>query len=285
LLAQRVQKARAMSRRIYSMLCLATSLAACVANDESTDEATGAGGKADGQGPVIVFDDHWRETASGTLVAGDKVRVDYDVDRLQSCRGTSGGSDQWGISGYASFDGGAPVVFGVTQLQGGHATPVIASVDIPATATSVELWFAINNRWGCIAYDSNENQNYRFAIKRSSTGAVLSFDADWNETQSDAIHAGDSIVVHYDPARLAGCQSSSGGHATWAITAFWRVDGGTTRSLRVTRETTAATIEAADPKLTVPSGSELEMWFQATNVYGCHDYDSNLNANYHFTID
>jgi hypothetical protein len=205
--------------RTSAMLFLATSLAACVANDPTTDEATGAGGKSDGQSPTIVFDDHWSETASGTLLAGDKVRVDYDVDRLQTCRGTSGGNDQWGITGYASFDGAAPVVFGVTQLQGGRAIPVIASIDIPANATSVDFWFAINNRWGCIAYDSNENQNYRFAIKRGATGAVLAFEADWSETQSDAIHAGDTVILHYDPARLAQCASSSGGHATWSITA------------------------------------------------------------------
>lgn len=274
-----------MTRRPFAMLFLATSLAACVADDQTTDEATGAGGKADGQAPVIVFDRDWNETASGTLLAGDKMRIDYDLDRLQTCRGTSGGSDQWGVSGYASFDGGEPVAFGVSELRSGHATPVIASLDIPATATSVELWFAINNRWGCIAYDSNDNANYRFAIKRSSAGAVLSFDADWDESQSAALRPGDSVVVHYDPARLAQCESSSGGHATWSITAYWRVDGGTIKSVRVTRETSDATVEAADPKITLPTGGELELWFQANNVYGCHEYDSNDSANYHFAID
>ena len=185
-LAQPVQTGPSMSSRICAMLCLATSLAACVADHESTDATTGAGGKGDGQGPVIVFDDNWRETPSGTLRAGDKMRIDYDLDRLQTCRGTSGGSDQWGVSGYASFDGGQPVVFGVSQLQAGRATPVIASVDIPATATSVELWFAINNRWGCIAYDSNMGANYHVDVDRGGRGAVLSFDADWSESQSEA---------------------------------------------------------------------------------------------------
>jgi uncharacterized protein YraI len=266
------------------MLFLATSLAACVADDQSTDETSG-GGKADGSSPVIRFDDQWNETASGTLLAGDKVRIDYDLDRLTACRGSTNGSEVWGVSGYASFDGAEPVAFGVSRLESGRVKPVVASLDIPASATTVELWFAINNRWGCIAYDSNDNQNYRFAIKRGATGAVLSFDADWSESQSDAIRTGDSVVVHYDPARLAQCESSSGGHATWSITAYWRVDGGTTKSLRVTRETATATVEAADPKLTIPTGSELELWFQANNVYGCHQYDSNSSANYHFAIE
>ena len=273
-----------MSRLTYAALFLATSLAACVADDQTTDE-TGAGGKADGASPTIVFDGDWNEKANGTLLAGDKVRIDYDLDRLTTCRGTSGGSDQWGVTGYASFDGGEPVAFGVSELRGGEATPVIATVDIPAIASSVDFWFAINNRWGCIAYDSNDNANYRFAIKRSVTGAVLSFDADWNESQSAAIRAGDSIVVHYDPARLATCESSSGGHATWSITAYWRVDGGSTKSLRVTRETSDAMLVAADPTITVPRGGELEMWFGANNVYGCNAYDSNLDANYRFEIE
>ncbi len=272
-----------MSSRICATLCLATSLAACVADDQAGDEAS-AGGKADGQAPTIVFDDHWGEAANGTLLAGDKVSIDYDLDRLTQCRGSTGGSEVWGVTGHASFDGGEPVAFGVSRLESGRVKPVIASVDIPATATSVEFWFAINNRWGCIAYDSNDNANYRFAIKRSATGAVLSFDADGTESQQGAIHAGDTIVVHYDPARLATCQSSSGGHPTWSITAYWRVDGGSTKSLRVTRES-AATLVAADPTITVPRGSELEMWFQANNVYGCNEWDSNLEANYRFAIE
>jgi uncharacterized protein DUF6209 len=194
------------------------------------------------------------------------------------------GSEVWGVSGYARFNGGAPKVFGVSRLDNGRVKPVIASVDIPANATTVALWFAINNRWGCIAYDSNENANYTFAIKRSASGAVLGFEADRTESQSDAIHAGDSIVVHYAPERLAQCASSSGGHANWSVTAHWRVDGGTIRSLTVTRPD-GPDLVPADATLTVPRGSDLEMWFQATSVYGCNAYDSNLDANYHFGIE
>jgi hypothetical protein len=274
-----------MFRSACALLCFATSLAACAATDASPDEVTGGGGKADGQAPTIVFDGAWRETASGSLLAGDRMRIDYDLDRLTTCRGSTNGSEVWGVTGYASFDGGAPIAFAVSRLDGGRVQPVVASVDIPATATSVELWFAINNRWGCIAYDSNDNANYRFAIEHGATGAVLAFDADWSESQSAALHAGDSVVVHYDPERLAQCASSSGGHATWSVTGSWRVDGGAIHTLRVTRETADATLVAADPTLVMPRGRDLELWFSATNVYGCNAYDSNLNANYHFTIE
>ena len=45
------------------------------------------------------------------------------------------------------------------------------------------------------------------------------------------------------------------------------------------------TLVAADPTITLPRGRDLELWFAATNVYGCHAYDSNESANYHFTIE
>jgi uncharacterized protein YraI len=274
-----------MSSRFSAMLFLATSLAACVANDPSADETTGGGGgKADGLTPLIVFDADWNETVSGTLLAGDRMRIDYDLDRLTECRGSTNGSEVWGVTGYASFDGGEPQTFAVSQLESGRVKPVVASVEIPASATNVAMWFAINNRWGCIAYDSNENANYTFAIKRTASGAVLAFETDWTESQSDAIHAGDHVVVHYDPERLSECASSSGGHPTWAVTGYWRVDGGTIKTVAVARVEGSALV-AADATIAVPRGHDLELWFEATSTYGCHAYDSNLGANYHFAIE
>lgn len=273
--------------RVVAALCFATSLAACVADGSSTDDTAtaGGGGKADGQTPSIVFDGQWHETLSGTLLAGDRVRIDYDLDRLTTCRGSTGGSEVWGVTGYASFDGGEPQAFAVSRLDSsGHVQPVVASVSIPASAAAVAFWFAINNRWGCIAYDSNNDQNYVFDIHHNAAGAVLSFDADWTESQSAALHAGAPVVVHYAPERLAQCASSSGGHASWGITASYRVDGGTTHSVTV-GTSDGSTLVAADPTITLPRGRDLELWFEATNVYGCHAYDSSESANYHFTIE
>jgi hypothetical protein len=275
----------AMMPRILSLLFLATSLAACVADDQTTGEASGGGGKADGQTPVIVFDLDWNETKTGRLLAGDRMQIQYDLDRLTQCRGRTNGSDVWGVTGYASFDGRTPVTFALSRIDaGGNVQPVLATVDIPANTTDVAMWFSINNRWGCIAYDSNENRNYMFDIEGGASGAVLSFNADWNEVQSAAIRPGDTIVVHYEPERLAQCASSRAGNATWSVTAFWRVDGGTTKSLTVTRSE-GSSLVAADPTITVPRGGDLEMWFQATNISGCNAYDSNLDANYHFAIE
>lgn len=242
------------------------------------------GGKADGATPTITFAGDWSEKVSGDLLAGAAVRVSYNLDRLPDCRGSSGGSDQWGATGYASFDGGAPVTFEVSRLVNRRATPITSELQIPAGASSVDFWFSSSNRWGCIAYDSNMGANYYFEVSHGAQGAVLSFDADWSESQSDAIRAGDAVVVHYDPARLAQCQYSTGGHAGWSITAHYQVDGGAVKSLVVTRAE-GSTVVAGDPSVTVPRGHDLALWFDATSAYGCHAYDSNMNANYYFAIE
>ena len=268
---------------LFSATLLATGLAAC-ATDAASDSVQTGGGKADGATPTITFGADWSEHVSGDLLAGSAVRVSYNLDRLPDCRGSSGDSDQWGATGYASFDGGAPVTFELSRLVNGHTTPVTPELQIPAGASSVEMWFSSSNRWGCIAYDSNINANYHFEIERGSRGAVLAFDADWSESQSDAIHAGDAIVVHYDPARLAQCEYATGGHAGWSITAHYQVDDGAVKSLVVTRSE-GSTLVAGDPAITVPRGHEIAMWFDATSAYGCHAYDSNMNANYRFTIE
>lgn len=56
------------------------------------------------------------------------------------------------------------------------------------------------------------------------------------------------------------------------------------KSLLVTRAE-GSSIVAADPTVTIPRGRDLALWFDATSVYGCHAFDSNMNANYHFTIE
>jgi hypothetical protein len=144
---------------------LLVTLVAC-AEAPITDEPSGAaGGKADGSLTTITFDRDWNESANGTLEAGSVVRVAYDLDRLTTCRGSTNGSDVWGITGWAMFDDGTPEAFAVSQLQGGRAVPVTAELEIPARAHVVELWFQITNRWGCNAYDSNFGGNYVFELE------------------------------------------------------------------------------------------------------------------------
>jgi Family of unknown function (DUF6209) len=267
----------------YSSLILATALATACATDPADPTSTG-GGKADGDSASLTFNADYTQSQHGTLLAGDSLQITYALDRLTDCRSESGGSDQFGITGYAQFDDAAPITFGVSRLASGKAVPVTAEVAIPASAAHVALWFSISDVYGCIAYDSNDNANYGYAIDRHGLGAVLSFGASGAPSASAALHTGDHVVVHYAPERLADCAGSTAGHAAYSITGNWQVDGGTTHSVTVTRAN-GSSLEAGDPDIALPHGSDLAVWFDSSNVWGCHAYDSADGANYHFAIE
>jgi hypothetical protein len=266
----------------YSASCFATLLASACATSPA-DPAAGGGGKADGQTAALKFAADHSETLSGTLLAGDSVRVTYALDRLTDCRSESGGSDQFGVTGWAQFDDAAPVSFAVSRLSNGKAVPVTADVAIPASASHVALWFSISDRYGCIAYDSNDSANYGYDVDRHGLGAVLAFDAGGAPSQSDTVHAGDAIVIHYAPERLSQCAGETGGHAAYGITGYWQVDGGSVHTVSVTRSE-GESLVAGDPQITLPHGHELALWFDSSNIWGCHAYDSANGANYRFAI-
>jgi len=270
-----------MLRLAYASLFSAT-LVGCAADPVATGAS--GGGKADGDLPTITFAGDFTESQQGDLLAGDGMRIAYDLGRLAACHAESNGSDVWGASGSAQFDDAAPVTFAVSRLDRGRVVPVVAELQVPASATRVQLWFTVSNTFGCVAYDSNSGQNYAFDIDRHGLGAVLGFDADGTQSQSAAIHAGDQVVVHYDPQRLATCAGSTGGHAAWGITGHWQVDGGTVHDVMVSRAD-GSTLVAADPTITIPRGHDLALWFEATSVWGCHAWDSANGANYHATIE
>ena len=277
--ARDLHTARRMNRLVATAL---VTLAACAQAPDSADPS-GADGKADGSAARLVFSEDFSEKADRPLVAGDTIAISYDLDRITDCRGSTGGSEVWGTTAHVKI-GGAVKEYALSRLANGRVVPVTPELQLPSTATSVELWFSTNNRWGCIAYDSNDGANYHFDVApRAGAGAVLAFDADFSESQSAAIEAGDSVVVHYAPERLETCAGSTGGRAAWGITGYWRVDGGEVRSLMVTRAQ-GSELVAADPTITVPRGRALELWFEATSVWGCHAYDSDYGANYRFAI-
>jgi uncharacterized protein YraI len=265
-------------------LFLATALATFGCADTPDPASGGAGGKADGDLTVLAFDSAWNETADGPLIAGSPIRIAYDLDRLTACRGETNGSEVWAVGGFASFDGGDPVTFALSRLDNGTVVALEPELEIPARATKVELWFTNNNRWGCNAYDSNEGANYVFDIEQRAGVAVAAFEADFSEDLPATVPAGDQLVIHYAPERLAECAGSSGGIAQWSITASYQVDGGTVKKLLVTRAD-GAELVASDPEITVPRGSSVALWFDATSRWGCHAFDSNYGANYQIAID
>lgn len=271
-----------MSRSMTSLSFALVTLVACADAPDPNGSQNG-GGKADGDLTTVTFSADWRESADGDITAGSPVIIDYDLDRLTACRGSTNGSDVWAITGYAQFDGGSPQSFAVTRIVDGRTVPVAVELDIPARASKVQFWFSENNRWGCNAYDSNEGANYAFDIAQRANLSVAAFEAD-REDLPRTIKSGDQLVVHYDPSRLAECAGSTGGMAAWSVTLFYQVDGGAKKQLLVTRAN-GPDLESSDPEVTVPRGDDLAMWFEAVNRWGCHAYDSAFGANYHIAID
>ena len=271
----------------FSILLLATALAtACTASNDGGDDACSGGKCDDTTATRITFDDDFDEELAGELVAGGSVTIDYDLDRLTECRGSTGGSEVWGVTGWVSYDGGSPASFALSQLEGGRVVAVEATLAIPEDATSMALWFSNQNRWGCVAYDSDHGANYGFDVATPEAGdtIVVDFAADGSFDVSGAVRAGDQLVVHYEPARLEECAGSQGGYPQWGITGYYQVDGGSVRTLAVTRAQ-GSELVPADPAITVPAGRDIAFWFEATSTYGCHAWDSDFGANYHVAIE
>lgn len=270
---------------IRSTKFLAASLVTLVACAETpAEDGVGAGGKADGQLTTLRFGDDWSERSDGSLVAGLPIRIEYDLDRITDCRGSTNGSDVWGITGFAQFDDDAPTTFEVTRIVNGKTVPAPIELEIPARAAYVQFWFQSTNIWGCNAYDSNDGANYSFDIEARADVAYAAFEASGNEDLPRMVKAGDQLVVHYEPERLAQCAGSTGGNAAWSVTLNYQVDGGTVKKLLVTRAD-GPDLVPSDPEITLPRGRDLALWFEATNRWGCHAYDSNSSANYHIAIE
>jgi hypothetical protein len=117
------------------------------------------------------------------------------------------------------------------------------------------------------------------ALSGKPKDATLTFDASWNETPSGPVVATTRPHLAFDPSRLPTCRGEQGGIQQWAITAHYRLNGGDEKTVTV-----AGLNAEADPRIDVPEAGDLEVWFQATNRWGCVAYDSNFGQNYHFVV-
>lgn len=107
----------------------------------------------------------------------------------------------------------------------------------------------------------------------------LVFGSDWSESAAGKLRAGDAIELAYDIARLPHCRGEQGGIPQWSITAFYKVGDGALHSVPV------GGLNATGTTVIVPEKKgKLELWFEATNRWGCHEFDSNFGDNYRFTV-
>lgn len=109
----------------------------------------------------------WEPALDGALVPGGALVIDYDADRLTTCRTSYMGNPTWSIIAHVRFDDGRVVsknVAGTIPTTGG---PVAFA--IPESATNAEVWFENvgyypGNTNPCRAWDSRMGSNYRLAV-------------------------------------------------------------------------------------------------------------------------
>jgi hypothetical protein len=118
----------------------------------------------------LWFEADFTHRADTNIVAGGELVVHYALSRLTSCRGTHNGYPAWDLIAHARFSpGGQTAQASVRTFDTMYGHPVgpgvavPASFDVPAGATSVELWFE-NTGIGCQGWDSALGANYRFEV-------------------------------------------------------------------------------------------------------------------------
>ncbi|MCK6576094.1 DUF6209 family protein [Myxococcota bacterium] len=270
----------------FTLTATLALLAAACGSDTGTETATAPeatpdapigvtpGAKADGVDDgvtTLTFDADFGETLSAPVVAGQPLRVRYDLDRLPDCRGTQGGHPQWNITGYAQVDDQRPQTFEVTTVDGAERVAQAALIDVPA-GRELSLWFSVNNRWGCVAWDSNYGENYRVAIESPSAEAVLTFGEDGSVEQTGDLVAGGRLTVRYDLDRLPECRASQGGYPQWGASGHLKVDDGPEQTFEISEVADGERI-AREATMTVPFGESLHLWFSVNDRYGCFQQD------------
>jgi hypothetical protein len=137
---------------------------------------------------TLRFASDWSEVQYGAIVASGELTVDYDGPRLPQCASSADRA----ITGSARFTpGGESVSATVLSLAGGVPTKALWTIDVPAVATGVELWFSTTGT-GCeTAWDSNFGSNYSFAVASAPPSAEVSWAGDWGSMASRGCLDGD----------------------------------------------------------------------------------------------
>lgn len=114
--------------------------------------------------------------------------------------------------------------------------------------------------------------------------AVLAFRTDWREDQQGALTAGGSVVLRYEPARLAAERAVEGVSPVAEVVGYARfLPGG--RIDRTPLRHQAAGDAPFEAELPIPAEArEVELWFEGTDAAGATRWDSRFGANYRFGV-
>src|SRR5271170_3968746 len=110
------------------------------------------------------------------------------------------------------------------------------------------------------------------SLASSASPVTITFAANWTDSASQPLVAGDAVTIAYDPARLPSCRGDLPTGPGWSITAFYQVNGGTVGTVTVAGQGLSNYSPPATFTLPGISG-DLAMWFQVTSAWGCEAYD------------
>jgi hypothetical protein len=276
--------------RLLLVLGLVLGLVAFGCSSEVISEpspSTGVGGKADEWSTTdptatVVFADDWSDAIHGTIRAGYPLAIRYDADRLPDCRGEMGGFPQWAITAHASVDGEPLTEIRLEPADDAEGTLEGTIATIPQ-GDDLALYFSITSTYGCHEYDSDYGNDYHFEITGGSEdGATIEFVVG-DVVVEGTIEAGSTVTVLYDPARVTECVGTSGGTPAWSVTGYASVDGGRAITFDPTRPSGSERV-TQPAEIEIPAGSELAIWFEINNRWGCHTWDSADGENFRFPI-
>lgn len=110
--------------------------------------------------------------------------------------------------------------------------------------------------------------------------ATIVFDGTWNENVHGVLAEDGYLTISYDDTRLKECRATQGGVPQYAVTAHIKMADGSETA------TTVAGLNAtqASSRVQLKGTGDIEIWFEASNKYGCHVWDSNFGDNYRFRV-
>lgn len=123
--------------------------------------------------PTITFTKDFRQLVHGNLEPGTTVMIVYDAERLPNERSTDNGQKAWTIQAFYKFTEQGEVrstdlwsetgeVLTKVDNEPGEGTMMICSIELPADADHLTLWFLNTGKTGAQFWDSNFDRNYIF---------------------------------------------------------------------------------------------------------------------------
>jgi hypothetical protein len=167
---------------------LALACAAPVDRDPGPSGESALEGADGDASATLRFGADWSVQTTGAITSGRKVRVEYDANRMPSCRGDMRGGPGWAVTGYYRVAGGAIKTFNAAGHSPTGAPDNV--LDLPAAMgdADLEVWFENTSVWGCQAWDSNQGSNYHFVAKAPPEAPAWMGDVRYASTRSVCDH-------------------------------------------------------------------------------------------------